>query len=126
MMRRLILAAVVALPFAAWGLPSRAEDRLNLRGTTITLQPATRPGAVAEVVMRNVEVNGAFDEGQAVLGIAGMRVVVAFDWNRDGGTADAVTVTPPEGIVCLPLSCLLVVPEGATGVLHLFTADVGM
>lgn len=117
-----ILAAgcVLAASFA------HAQDAVAVNSTTIRLRPTERPGAVAEVIVRNVADNDA-DAAGIILTLGGMSVGVDFDWQHNPAGDDAIRVTPPEGIACLPVDCVLIVPEGDDGTLWLFSADgVGM
>jgi len=87
---------------------------LDLSGTLITLQPTTEPGAVAEVVMRNNVMNGPQDDGTSALDLGPLSVAVTFKWDADG-TRDRLTVTPPDGLICIPADCAVVVEEGKVG-----------
>ena len=93
---------------------------LDLSGTIIALQPTTAPGAIAEVTMNNFPANGPQDEGTHALTHDGLTVSVTFDWDQDGGQSDAITVTPPDGVICIPADCRLTLPEGAKGVVILY------
>lgn len=138
MIRALAFLGLCAIPVVAYCTPCRAETRtMTLYGTaprtgqtiptTITLQPTKRAGALAEIVMHNVDINYSTDETSADLTLGALVVNVGFDWEADTGGADAAIVTPPAGVVCLPRDCRLVVPEGGTGTLYLFSVEgVGM
>lgn len=107
--------------------PAAAQDSIDLSGSVIRLQPSLRAGAVAEVILDNRPVNSALDERRFALSLDGLAVEGEFDWDHSGFGDDAVTITPPEGTVCLPTTCVLVIPEGETGTLWLFATDgVGM
>lgn len=106
----LCCVALAALPVLA--------DTLDLRGTTVTLRPTSEPGALAEVVMHNAEVNWSGDDGDYTLTIPGLTVAAAFQWDAEG-QSDRITITPPDGIACAP-SCVLTVPEGEFGAVYLF------
>lgn len=99
--------------------PAAAQDTINLSGTTITLRATDHPGAEAEIVMRNLPVNGPHHNGRYVLAWDGMVVEIRFAWNLGPGGADAIIATPPQHLVCEPADCVLAVPEGATGTLWL-------
>ena len=73
----------------------------------------------------NRNVNGAVHDGDYTLTLDGLVVTVTFEWDAGGTTHDAITVTPPAGMVCGP-SCTLTVPEGDTGRLWLFAGMEGM
>lgn len=92
---------------------------LDLAGTIITLQPTEYPGAIAEIVMENVLVNGPQHEMTYQMNMGDIEVWVSFDWDR-GSEADAILVSPPDGILCVPSDCILTVPEEQTGVLYLY------
>lgn len=92
---------------------------LDLSGTIITLQPTEYPGAIAEIVMENILVNGSHHEMNYQMTMGDMEVWVSFDWDRDNGS-DAILVSPPDGVLCIPADCVLTVPEDATGVLYLY------
>jgi hypothetical protein len=93
---------------------------LDLSGTIITLQPSPDPGAVAEVVMENVELNDSMDNGTYPLAMPGLAVDVEFKWQADAYGSDAVIVTPPDGFVCIPENCTATVPEGMRGGVTLY------
>lgn len=103
-------------------------DSVNLNGSSVTLQASIRPGAIAELVFDNRAVNSVADELDYGLRLDDLAVPFGFDWNVNGsGGDDALKVEPPEGITCLPTSCILELPEGDTGTLWLFdAAGVGM
>jgi hypothetical protein len=126
MIRALILAA---LPFAA-----QAQDTAFIGSmgpaSTIKVQPSSRPGALAEVVFDNRLSNTDEDTGaQMLVRMPGLAVMATFAWNVPGGIAgaDAVTITPPEGVVCLPSDCTVTVMEQFAGTIWLFSVEgVGM
>ena len=117
---------IAALVWAAWTLPTSAQSVHDLRGTTVTLQPTTRHGAVAEIIMNNAMVNSDKDEGTFTLDLGGFAVEAEFDWDHRSDGADAVTITPPEGYICYP-SCVLIVIEGGVGTMWIYSLEgVGM
>jgi hypothetical protein len=61
--------------------------------TRVTIQPTSRPGAVAEVVFLNTEIHTAFAYAFP-LTLDGLTVSVAVEINAEGA-ADRYTVTPP-------------------------------
>ena len=91
-----------------------------ISGTSIILQPSDVPGAIAEVVMNNVSLNGPDDNGDYALAIDGLAVSVAFVWDAGEGGQDQITVTPPDGVLCQPSTCVLQLDEGADGRVILF------
>ena len=104
-----------------------ATDWVSISGTIVTLGPSDAPGAVAEVVMQNVAVNDGRDAGRYDLARPGLAVAVDFQWQVDAAGADAVTVLPPDGLVCLPADCRAVVLEGFSGTVTLYDLEgVGM
>ena len=100
-------------------------DTADLGGTTVTLRPSHQPGAVAEIIFDNRSVNGRFHEGEYTLTLDGLTVSFTFDWDTGTSTHDAITVTPPAGVICGP-SCTLTLAEGDTGTLWLFSGMEGM
>ncbi len=113
---------VLAASFPAWG-----QDTHSLNGTTVTIRPSERAGAIAQIDYSNKPVNGPADEISFDLICCDLTVVVVFDWNADALGSDAIAVTPPEGVTCLPVSCILTLPEGEAGTVWLFSLDgVGM
>jgi hypothetical protein len=111
-----------ALILAFLAMPAHANP-VSVSGTTIQLQDTDRPGAIAEVTMHNVLTNGPQDTGVTfTLDHHGLTVEGRFEWNRDGNS-DAVHITPPDGIMCVPYDCILTVPEMQTGKLYLFERD---
>jgi len=113
-----------ALALLALAAPAHAVD---VSGSTVTMQATTRPGALAEIVLENSPSNGLHDTGRTFpLEHDGLSVEARFHWNYSGDD-DAVIITPPEGIICVPYNCELVVPESQTGTLWLYRTDaVGM
>jgi len=91
--------------------------------SVVQLQPSARPGALGELSLRNEMVNDDSHTGaRVVLDIPGLAVGVTFQWNADLLGADAVTLDVPDGVICLP-SCELVVPEGETGTVVLYSVE---
>ena len=92
---------------------------LIISGTVITLQPTDHPGAQAEITMHNEMMNDERDNGEHVMNLGDLSVWVEFAWNHDLLGNDAIVVTPPDGMICKPLSCVLVVEEGHSGTMYL-------
>jgi len=92
---------------------------LDISGTTITLRPTERPDAQAEIVMRNNMMNNQHDNSEHVLTMGDLVVYAEFAWDYGPVGADALIVTPPDGMVCDPGHCVLEVGEGQTGTLYL-------
>lgn len=106
-----VFSAAVAQDTYAW------DDN-----TRVTIQPTSKPGAWAEVVFLNSEIHTAF--GYTFdLTLDGLTVSIAMEINAQGGAADRMTVTPPEGYVAVPDSVL--VPENGAGVVHIFEDAIG-
>lgn len=118
-MTRLALAlTLIAVPALA--------DTVTLKGSTVTLRPTERPGALAEVEFYNDPSNYLDDNGEHVLTLDGLEVGLRFTWNVSGDD-DRIELTPPEGVICDPRDCALSLAEGDTGVVYLFSVEgVGM
>jgi hypothetical protein len=93
---------------------------LDISGTLVELHPPSDPAAMAEVVMLNIELNGAHDNGHYELHLDGLTVGLEFQWQAGAFGEDAIVVTPPEGVFCEPVDCRIVVPEGQRGTVLLF------
>lgn len=116
--------ALGAIALGALFSPAYAEP-LNLSGSTITVQATDAPGALAEVIFDNQDRNGPQDEGEHPLSGAGLTLSVLFDWDAHG-SSDRITLTPPEGVICLP-ECTLDLPERSVGSIMLYSLQsVGM
>ena len=117
-MIRAAILALIAAPAAA--------DMVSLSGTIVTMRDSHEPGALAEVHMRNSPVNGTRDERAFTLSHRGLTVGAEFDWDADATGADALTLTPPDGVLCVPAACVLVLPEHEEGAITLYpTESVG-
>jgi hypothetical protein len=104
-----ILTGAAFIAGAAWPEP------LSISGTMVTLEPAPRP-AVAVVTMHNISMNGSHDNGEHIVSMPGMSVVVVFQWEHVPLTgADSLLILPPDGMICDPSDCLMIVPEGQSG-----------
>ena len=88
---------------------------LDISGSTVTVQPTDEPGAVAEVVFDNQLHNSWADDGDYVAAMPGLSVGVRFAWEVNPFGSDAVTITPPDGLICDPASCRIEAMEGFTG-----------
>lgn len=115
------------VPFAL-SVGTAAADSVTVSGSTVQMQASERPGAVAEIILRNILTNGPQDTGQSFdLTHGGLTVSATFTWDIGLTGDDAVTVEPPEGIICVPSDCVLIVREMDTGTLWLFDLQaVGM
>jgi hypothetical protein len=139
MTRALAFALLAALPFAAYALPGHADATMSIgnpigvggytvRGpSTVTIAPTDRPGALAEITFNNVSVNGAQDTGTTgMIDLDGIEVGASFEWETDPLGSDTITLTPPDGIICVP-SCVMQVPEDSTATVILYSHEaVGM
>lgn len=85
-------------------------------GTTVTITPSDIPGEWARVVMNNRHVNDGGDTGEYTLTHDGTVIPALFQWDFDPVLgSDRITLTPPDGIVCVPVDCGVTVVEGMTG-----------
>jgi hypothetical protein len=128
MTRPLLLAALeaaIAGALCLMALPAHAEsvewddaNRFLTSPPSIgTLQATTEPGAVAELVFQNRNVNGPNDAGSVtVMAHEGLSVSVRFLWSSSG--ADTLVIEPPEGFVAVPRE--LTVEEGEDGVSFIY------
>jgi hypothetical protein len=102
-----------------------AADMVSINGTSVVLQDSDAPGAVAQVVMSNVNRNDQSDEGDYSLTHNGLSVTVTFDWETTVSGHDRMTVTVPPGFIAVPE--FLDVAEYGTGTILIFSVDgVGM
>jgi hypothetical protein len=86
------------------------------KGTTVSISPSDLPGEWARVVMENRHVNQGSDTGDYSLTFDGVVIPLEFVWDQDPILgSDAITLTPPDGIICVPADCSVTVPEGMTG-----------
>lgn len=93
---------------------------LDLSGSIVSLQDTTAPGAIAEVRFENRPVNGQHETGDYMLTLRDMVVGLRFVFNAGMAGADAVEVTPPDGVICKPTSRRLELLEGSEGVIILY------
>jgi len=107
------LAAVLCMT----ALPAHADTSYGWGSafyrSTITLEPTTATGAVAQVRFENKTVHRD-EEVTFVLDLDGLAVTVDALVGR-GLTPDRFTVTPPEGFIAVPAE--LDVAEDQTGVI---------
>jgi hypothetical protein len=107
-------------------MPADAQDTITIGGiyvngaaqfgTTVSIEPSDKPGELAVVTLTNEHVNDGGDNAEYFVGIDGLAVGVTFTWDADGFSgADRITVSPPEGITCLPEDCSVTVLEGFVG-----------
>lgn len=93
---------------------------LDLSGTIIELRPSETPRAEAEVVMRNLPLNGPHDNGVYTLSLGELVVGVEFVWEFGPEGEDGLLVIPPDGMICEPLDCIMSPAEGFEGKVTLF------
>lgn len=98
--------------------------------TKITIPDAPTPAQIraaaleeAAKVVENHTNNGPHDNQTFRMQMPDLPITGRFEWEYMPDGADAVHVTPPEGIMCLPVDCILVAPEGGTETLLLFSTD---
>jgi hypothetical protein len=86
------------------------------QGTTVTIEPSDVPGEWARVAFSNAHVNQGADTGTYVLPFDGVSIPTVFTWDADPVLgSDRITLTPPDGIICIPEDCSVTVPEGMSG-----------
>lgn len=95
-----------------------AQDRADIAGSVVALQPTTAPGAVAEVLFVNIPTNHSTDNGDYPLTLGGLTVVVTFTW---GNGSDGIAVTVPEGFIAFP--AYLDQPENSTGIVYIYSGE---
>jgi hypothetical protein len=96
-----------ALFSAAYGADTYAWNA----ETRVTIQPSSKPGAVAEVVFLNTGIH-LLNTYSFQIDLEGLAVSVTVEINTEGA-ADTMTVTPPEGYIAVPES--VTVPEDGAG-----------
>jgi hypothetical protein len=104
---------------------SAQADTVQISGSTVTLQPTTKPGALAEVEFRNDPTNSHKDNGIYFLDLNGLQIDAKFTWNVEGDK-DRIDLTTPENIICSP-DCSLTLSENDSGKIWLYHINsVGM
>ena len=119
-----IVLVVVGMALCWLIAPVIAAETIDWNVKTVaTIQATDEPGAVAEIVFRNDDVNGIQDNGRRELSLGALTVSVDFKWDAVGG-ADRITVMPPAGFIAIPDQLtveeddegrLLIYPEDAVG-----------
>jgi len=117
MTRAPLIFAVAVLVWVGVFSAAVAETYAWNADTHVTIQPTAQPGAVAEVVFLNTEVHGQFAYAFP-LTLDGLTVSIAMEINAQGGAADRMTVTPPEGYIAVPDSVL--VDENGAGAVVIY------
>lgn len=115
----IVAATMLILACAKWALgPVAAGETIawNVR-TIATIRATTEPGAVAEIVYVNDDVNSSADNGVQMLTLGSLTVEVTFTWDADGGS-DRITVAPPDGYMAVPDT--LTLQEGTEGRLLIY------
>jgi hypothetical protein len=116
--RGIIVGAVLAGALA-YALPAWAGE-VSISGTTVTMEPSDEPGVVAVITMNNISMNGSRDVGAYQVAMPGLVVEFTFEWQVNELTgSDSITVTPPDGMRCEPVSCVAEVMEGQSGSVRL-------
>lgn len=105
-----------------WAAAAMAESH-NLSGSLVTMQDTARPGALAEVELRNIPNNGEHDNGSFELTHNGITVTVTFTWNAFG-SPDQIEVEAPEGFVAVPP--VIEVDEHSVGTIYIFSGQPGV
>ncbi len=119
----IIAALACAAPALAGDTAAIGEQTGGTGPTVVQLRPSSKPGSLGELTLRNEMVNDDSHTGaRVVLDIPGLTVEVTSRWNADLLGADAVNLDVPEGVICLP-SCELMVPEGETGTVTLYSVE---
>lgn len=116
-----IATAVFAiLTFMSWLLtPVHGAETVDWNIKTFaTIKATNEPGAVAEIIFNNVDVNGAADNGTKELSLGTLTVEVTFTWDAAAGGADRITVAPPDGYMAIPDT--LTLQEGTEGRLLIY------
>lgn len=102
-----------ALILAALANPAMAGDTaIWSRDTYARIQPTQEPGAAAEIIFHNENVNDMTDNTTMPITLGALTVEVTFKWEVRGDGADQITVTTPAGFVAVPDT--LTVPEGGS------------
>lgn len=124
----MIRIAVAALA-ACLGVPAAgAEVEVGLApGSELTVvELAQTEHGDWYVEMTNRTVNASWDEKTYTLDAGELAVSFEFFWQYEGMPHDAIRVTPPEGLSCVPDSCLVAVPENGVDRVWLVPAGTGM
>jgi hypothetical protein len=112
-MRLALALSLCAWPALAQEAAVIGEPQLYLGATVVRLDATEAPGAVAEVLFHNAEVNQPHDAGGYAVTREGLTVDLRFEFNVDGGGADRIVILPPDGYIAIPDT--LTLPEGQRG-----------
>lgn len=96
-----------------------SADRLN-ESSFFIVRPSEEPGAVAEVVFKNEEVNN-FQVDEFSLAIGTLDVQIRLDVHLAPNAPDTVTVIPPDGYIAIPEQ--MTVDEGSTGIITIYSME---
>jgi hypothetical protein len=110
----LFASPLAAQDVAYIGPPANAPERLS----TVTLQPTDEPGAYAEVIFVNRDVNGSRDNGTYHVEIPGLAIEVNFRWSS---AADAIEVITPDGFFAVP--AIVEVAEGDSARVLIYSGE---
>ena len=117
MIRRLALLLLVG-PAAAQESVSIGAPSTYLGTTYILLRETEEPGAVAELLFHNADVNDPTDEAPYTVVLNGLTVTVRFYHNVGPGGPDRIEVFPPPGIAAVPPSLTLM--EGYGDIVYFY------
>lgn len=93
---------------------------LEITGSFVTIAPVPyEQHATAEAIVTfdNNESNSTLDNKEYFLTLNDLVVPFTFTFNSDAAGADSITVTPPDGMICVP-SCTITLLEGYSD--HIF------
>ena len=117
-------AVAIAASFAAgaaWSGTTVTIGAELVRGeaveaTTVSIARSDEPGAWAVVSFSNRALNDGGDDGDYAVTLDGVTVALRFTWEAVPMIgSDRITVTPPDGMTCIPAICEATVLEGFTG-----------
>lgn len=113
----LVCSAALAGETAVWAEWGEIDNP-----STVTIRATSEPGAVAEIIFRNENVNGPTDDDTfAPVTLGDLVVEISFTWQAREDGADAITARPPEGFFAVPET--LVVVEGGSDRILIYPRD---
>ncbi len=121
-----MMTARIAALAAFLGVPAWTQDFVPIPPQSYTTTVSIAPDGYGgyEVVFVNKGVNGA--DHNKTYDLAHGEFRAPFDFRYTAGD-DEITVRPPEGWACEPVTCEIAVPEVQQGIVYLFRGqDVGM
>ena len=98
-----------------------AAETRSISGSPVILRDTTLTGAVAEIMFINRTDNSDADTGKFDLSHGDVSTESTFYWNARG-SADAITVEPADGLICVP-SCMMTVQENDSDTIYLFPLE---